>query len=750
MNPTVTICQSIMILALGILGGFVHIKRPKYRAAQFLAILCFLTCGWIAFEIGTDLFEAGKQLKLALFWRNLSKFFTTYMIATLVCFAWYFPRKSPKIRKKHLTLAYLIALAFAIGAFTPWDAKSAKITNGKLKIEYGWLHDLYFIYMVVCGLYAVGYLLYKYRRFSSPIARLQLQYVTIGLGLSFLTATFFSLILPLFGSTRYFFVGTLAPAMGFFFMAYAIIKYRAMEIDTVIHRTLFWLLMTSLVLLPIYGTLGLIRKWLSTLKTTWEVALVATAFFFLFFAYIRKVQPLIDRLFQRDYYAMRKAIDQLIEEARVLKGSSTLAHQIIHTTQRVMNVPHVTLLCYREPAGEYVLMDGHSEQRTHLTPADAFVRWLARYDAILEREQIELQPQHASIRDLARAYFQQMSAEVCIPFVHVERSETLSIGVEHREIRPFVTLRAGSERNEGTEPAPIHRGSESSKDPRAGEGQLIGALNLGRRAGPRWHFRKREIELLTQLRMAMTLALENALLHETQLELLEKRVQADLIATASGALAHSINNPLGILDGNLDILRGELDSPANESARLAIMEIEVQIHKIEHIVKRMRDAKLGPPELAPCNLNLLIRESLTEVKRSNPNAPVQVNLPGDEIPEILGDVSQLRMALINLIINAYQAMQSGGTLTIHAAASTVQNTPAVQVEIRDTGCGMPEDFIQQVMTRPFHTRKRTGTGLGVWTTKKIIEAHGGVLQLRSQEGVGTTAIIVLPISTSSQ
>ena len=724
MNPTVAICQGIVVLALGILGGFILIKRPTYRAAQFLALLCFLTSGWIAAEIGTDFFEASNGLEAALFLRNLTKLFTTPIAATFVCFAWSFPQKSPTIGRKYPALLYLIALAYVITLFTKteWDAKSAEIINGKLNIEYGGLHYLYFGYIFACGLYGVVYLLYKRHTLESPIARLQLQYVTIGLGVSFLIGMLFDLILPLLHSTQYFFVGTFAPAIGWFFTAYAIIKYRAMEIDTVIHRTLFWLLMTSLVLLPIYGTLGLIRKWLSTLET-WEVALVATAFFFLFFAYIRKVQPLIDRLFQRDYYAMRKAIDQLIKEASVLKGSSTLAHQIIHTTQRVMNVPHVTLLCYREPTGEYVLMDGHSEQRAHLTPADAFVQWLARYDAILEREQVELQPQHASIRDLARDYFQQMSAEVCIPFVHVERSEI--------------------------PPSPLFKGGTEGGF--IGEGQLIGALNLGRRAGPRSHFRKREIELLTQLRMAMTLALENALLHETQLELLEKRVQADLIATASGALAHSINNPLGILDGNLDILRNELDSPANESARLAIMEIEVQIHRIEHIVKRMRDAKLGPLELAPCHLNLVIRESLTEVKRSNPNVPVQVSLPGDEIPEIPGDVSQLRMAFINLITNAYQAMQpSGGTLTIHAAASTVQNTLAVRVEVRDTGCGMPEDFIQQVMTRPFHTRKRTGTGLGVWTTKKIIEAHGGVLQLYSQEGVGTTAIIILPISTSSQ
>ena len=698
MNLTVTTCQIIVILALAILGGFVLIKRPKHRAGQILAILCFLTCGWIAVEMATDPFEANEQLGPALFLRNLTKFFTTHMVATLVCFAWYFPRKSPKIGRKHLTFIYLIALIFAVGAFTPYDARPQGFKDGGLDLKYGPLHFLYFGYMVVCGLYALGHLLYKYRKFKSPIARVQIQYVTVGLGLSYLIAIFFSLILPLFGLTRYFFVGTLAPSIGFFFMAYVIVKYRAMEIETVVHRTVIWLLMSSLVLLPVSVVIFLTGKWIRGLSN-WELALFATATFFPFFAYLRKIQPLIDRLFQRDYYAMRAAIDQMIEGARELKELPALAHQVIRTTQQVLHVPHVTLLVYREPSQAYMLMDMNSERQTTLKIDHPAVRMLAKHDAILEREQVEFQPQHASIRKSASDYFQKMAAEVCVPFVH--------------------------------------------------EQQLIGALNLGRRTGKQWSFSVREIDLLARFRAAITLALDNSLLHEAQLELQEKNVQAELIATASSTLAHSIKNPLGLLDANLDLLRDTLAQVENDDADLAISDIEAQIRRIEHIVNQIRNADIGEPDLAPCRLNFVIGEALAEVKRANPQSSVKVDMPDNEIPEILGDTSQLRLAFINLITNAYEAMASSdGTLKIHSTAIAYQNAPAVQVEVHDTGCGMPQDFIQRIMNRPFNTRKRAGSGLGVWTTKKIIEAHNGSLDFTSQEAVGTTAIVILPLSIS--
>ena len=692
MNPAVAISQGIVILVLSVLGGFTLVKHFRNRAAQLFAALCFLLCCWIAIEIGTDYFEAGEQLRPALFLRNLTKLINVLTAATFVCFAWYFPRKTPAIGFKHVAPLFLVGLVYAIGVFTTrWDARNPEIANGRLHLDYGPLHLLYFVYMAACGLYGVGHLLYKRHRFQSSLARLQIQYVTIGVGLSYLISVVFCLILPLLGSLRYFFIGALSPAIGVLFIGYAIIRHQVLAIDTDIHLTLIWLLMSSLVvLLPVSVAIVLGGEWIRGLSN-WGLVLFATALFFLFFAYTRKIQPLIDRRFRRDYYARQAAINGLIRDIHHLKDLPTLARQIIHTTQRVLRVRRATLLAYREGSQDYLLIDSRAERRTDLNADDPFLHWLADADndTILEREQIELQPPHYSIDDhLAQSYFQRMSAEVCVPFVH--------------------------------------------------EGQLLGALNLGRRERRSWHLRKQEVDLLTRLSAAATLALDNLRLHEAQLDSREKRTQAELIAAVSGALAHSVKNPLGIIDGELNLLRDALTPLDIEEVHPAVSRVEEQVLRIEQIMGQLQNADIGPPDLAPCDLSLVFREAVAEVRGAHPNSSVRICVAGDGIPEILGDTDQLRLAFGNLIANAYQAMESSdGTLAIDATAATHQDTPSGRTEIRDTGCGMPADLILDVTSRPFVTRKRTGTGLGVWTARMIIEAHGGRLQLDSEEGIGT-------------
>jgi len=696
MRLAIAVSQGLVILALGVLGGVVWIKRSKNQAARLVALLCFLTCGWIAGEMATDAFAMAGNLGAALLLRNVQKLFTTNIGATLVGFAWYFPRKFHSIGAKHLRFTYLIGAVFAIGAFTPWDVKSAEIVGGDLSVRYGWLHYLYAGYFAACGLYALGHLFYEYREFSSPILRAQIQYVAIGLGLSFLGATVPSLVLPLLGERRYFFVGTLAPAVGFGFMAYAISKHHVMEIEAVVHRALLWLLTSSLVLLPVALIILLAGEWIRGLSN-WGLTLFATVMFFPFFAYTRQIQPLIDRLFWPDNHATRAVIDQFTLDIQKLKHLADLAHMLLHTVQRVFEA-QATLLVYCEASDEYLLFEPHTASETRLTDTEPFLFWLSTYDAIIGREQIEFQPEHDDVRDIAHSYFQKMNAEVCVPFVH--------------------------------------------------EGRLFGVLTIGRRAGKRWYLTTQEVELLNRLRAAFALALENSLLHETQLDLQKKQVQAELIAAASGALAHAIINRVGLLDAELNLLRDILAGRENENPDVTLSNLEAEIRRIERIGKKIQSAKTISPRLTPCELDLIVREALWEVKRANPHASIHVNGSIDAVPEFQADAEQLQMAFENLIANAYEAMQqSSGELTIRAATKTPQNRAVAQIEIQDTGCGMSAELVEQITSRPFITqKKRTGMGLGVWTARKIIESHGGTLHFRSQEGVGTTAIVVLPLS----
>ena len=151
-------------------------------------------------------------------------------------------------------------------------------------------------------------------------------------------------------------------------------------------------------------------------------------------------------------------------------------------------------------------------------------------------------------------------------------------------------------------------------------------------------------------------------------------------------------------------------------------------------------------------LDLLIGEILYEQVDLSIETEIYV-----EPTEMMADQGQMRLALTNIIINACQAMKVSvdssddgtkcGKLGVYM--NFHQNNQMLELKISDTGCGMSNVLINQVLSRPFVTKKKTGTGLGVWTAKKIIEAHSGKLDLESKERKGTIATIVLPLSTST-
>lgn len=702
MNPDVAVgyLQIGIAVILAFLGGFVLIKRPESQPGRLVAVLCFLNSVWIGIEFFSDWYEKKEMLKTTLYLQNSSKFFISNIIATLVCFSWYFPHRPPKAKRKQTVLIYSVALIFSLFVFSRWDPKSAEFIHGKLRIEHGFIHHpLYFGFIIFGGLYALGNLLTKFRELDSPSVRLQLVYVTLGLGLSLIIAAIFSLVLPAFNIRHLAFLGTLAPVIGFGFIIYAIVKYRAMEIDFIIHRTLFWLVVSSIAIGTIYVMIYLLGTQFQLFS---QISLGIIFIRFLFLTYNDTVQSAITRLFQNDQYKIETTIDRLVDSTRYLQGLEVLVGDILRMSRDVLRIPNSHMLIYYDDAATFIEMGLETKQPTNLTPDKPFFKWLVTFDQIVERERVQFRSQHQEIREIALPYFNQVKTEVCVPFIH--------------------------------------------------GGRILGILNLGRKSDIRWNLTARELGLLDRLRKSATLALENALLHQTRLDIQEKQIQAELLASASSSLAHSIKNPLGLLCANLDLLRESTSRFSNQEIGSALLDTEVQVRKIEEIINQIRNANIGPSELESLRLDLLIGEILYEQVDLSIETEIYV-----EPTEMMADQGQMRLALTNIIINACQAMKVSvdssddgakcGKLGVYM--NFHQNNQMLELKISDTGCGMSNVLINQVLSRPFVTKKKTGTGLGVWTAKKIIEAHSGKLDLESKERKGTIATIILPLSTST-
>ena len=721
MNLLVNIQLFVIVVLIG-LGGFVLLKRPKHLPAQLLALLCLLTTTWVCLDIGTTLSENALDLDSSLLFRNASKVCTAHLVAVFVFFSWFFPDQYITFKKWKMGFLLLASLSFSILAFSPWDIRSAKLLNNQLQIQYGPSHYLYSVYIMLGGTYAIATLWQRFQDTSSYLIRTQLKHVLLGLGITFILSTIFSVILPtFFGFYDYFFIGTLAPLVGFSSMTYAIVRHRAMDIQTAVHYTLSWLLVTSLILLPIYWLIFFSRAWLSKLSNP-MLSLIATCLFWTFFSYVRKVQPFIDRLFHRDFHRMQAGVEEVITNVSSLQSFSQLSTEVENTIREYLHLPN-SILLLRNLEGDLVRMDRltqFTDQPISISEYDPFIEWLScphlnELDPVIfSLEDILEQTTDKNVIVAAKAYFNQMKVQLCLPLVH-------------KRIPTEIMLNT----TQSTE--------------------LIATLNFRQE----W-LKPRQLELVLRLRGAITMSIENAYLHQLQLRSRQSQTTSELISAVSGALAHSIKNPLGLLDANIDLLKSSLDQHSDKNVDSALKSISQQVSRIDHIIRQIRNADIIQPDLQRCKLSEILREALNETERLYPDQFVNAKI--DDTAEILADRVQLRLAFVNLLTNAFQSLEDKSSVNqTHITSSALPSSSSLgisvekysdnyKIEICDNGPGMTTELIEKVMNQPFVTRKQNGTGLGLWTAKKIIDSHSGGLKLTSKLNVGTTATVTLPLA----
>ncbi len=232
-------------------------------------------------------------------------------------------------------------------------------------------------------------------------------------------------------------------------------------------------------------------------------------------------------------------------------------------------------------------------------------------------------------------------------------------------------------------------------------------------------------------------------------ELIEQRdrlVQAERVAAwreLARRLAHELKNPLFPLQitvENLQRARAAHPAEFDEVFRESTTTLLAELGKLRGIVGRFSDfAKMPQPQLETVDLNGLVRENLRlfEAQMQVAGVTLRLDLAAD-LRAIQADPSQLGRALQNLVLNAIDAMPSGGTLAVR----TAPHEGGVRVEVSDTGQGLTEEECDRLFT-PYYTTKTHGTGLGLAIVQSVISDHRGKIGVRSEPGKGTTFVIDL-------
>ena len=216
------------------------------------------------------------------------------------------------------------------------------------------------------------------------------------------------------------------------------------------------------------------------------------------------------------------------------------------------------------------------------------------------------------------------------------------------------------------------------------------------------------------------------------------------LAELAGGFIHEIKNHLGTLGLNLQLLAEDFQDPQTQRERRALARIQKVQAECERLAELSSDflrfARLRDLPLESCALGKVIEEMIDFFAPTARAAGIDLKtyLPAD-LPPVRLHRDMFKQALLNLMLNAEQALTGGGSITVQA----ILEPGHVCLSLIDTGHGMPPDVLAKVF-EPFFSTKSTGSGLGLATTRKIVEAHHGAIDVQSEVGKGTKFTIRLP------
>lgn len=216
------------------------------------------------------------------------------------------------------------------------------------------------------------------------------------------------------------------------------------------------------------------------------------------------------------------------------------------------------------------------------------------------------------------------------------------------------------------------------------------------------------------------------------------------IAELAAGFIHEIKNHLGTLSLNLQLLAEDFEGAETPRERRALDRVSRLSGECRKLVELSNDflrfARLRELHAKPTSLDVVVSEMIDFLGPTARPQNVEINwFPAPDLPAVCLDTDLFKQALLNLMMNAEQAMPDGGKLTLIGRSESGR----VFLDVIDTGVGIEPESLAKLF-RPFYTTKPDGNGLGLATTRKIVVAHGGTIEVQSTLGRGTKFTLALP------
>jgi signal transduction histidine kinase len=534
----------------------------------------------------------------------------------------------------------------------------------------------------------------------------------------------------LVGVLGYYPVDHAANLLNALLLTYAIFRYRLLDITIVVRKGLLYSIPTAIIGAGYFLIISLAMRLFQAFAEP-QILLVS-----LLVAVMTAVvaQPLrdraqlwIDRLFFREKYDYSLMLQRLSHTAASVLDLDRLTNMILDEVTTTIHIERAAFFLRQEENEEFPLtaqrgLDDSTDLK--LRKDHPIVEWLSSHENALTRHDVEVVPHFKAIWGKEREDLERMGAEFFIPL--------------------------------------------------GAKGELVGIFAVGPKLSEESYSQDDQLTLITLANQA-AVAIENARLYDVaQQELAERKraeetlkeyserleemvdertkelrdAQARLIQSeklaATGRLAasvaHEINNPLQGISNYLSLISQQVgeDDPLHENLEM----VKLGFERIAEIVRRLRAFyRPAGEEMEPTDINGVVERVLALMghQLSLGNVEVRRELAGQELL-VLGSAGQLEQVLVNLALNAQEAMPEGGELVVRTAL----RDDVVRLQVTDTGRGISEEERGRLF-RPFYSgRGGKGLGLGLWISHNIIEGHGGSIEVESKLGKGTTFTISLP------
>ena len=420
-------------------------------------------------------------------------------------------------------------------------------------------------------------------------------------------------------------------------------------------------------------------------------------------AILLMVQPAtgraIRRFVDRNFYAYR--FDYRREWGRVSAALSPAAapeevcRQLESLMRDIFDADHIAIHFREDPAGAFRLLHGPSNTPTTLEATHPLVRWFDRERWPVLFVERGLDPELAAGVEASKLLRSQVGAAVCAPLAVAE---------------PVIALLWLSPK----------RGDEA------------------------WS--EEDLEFLA----AMSRQLASALWFSRQAERIAEARQLESLQRLSNFVLHDMKNHVSGLALVVDNARRHMGNPDFQRDAMAVVERTVR--SLRDLMLQVSGVSAAPaPELAPVALRDLVSDALVEsglALEGTPGLSVEVTVP--EGTEAVLDRRQLGRVLVNLLVNAREALSGPGLISVRAITVVgAGGQREAVIEVSDTGRGMSEDFIRSKLFKPFSTTKKGGLGVGLAQCRGIVEAHGGTIDARSRPGEGTVFTVRVPAGSAA-